>query len=68
MVSQSKTYQVGASVRVMRGSLAGVTGVVIETRNLRLNCVLSVDFWAHGVLLAMNDDDLEQIKMNRPRL
>jgi transcription antitermination factor NusG len=68
MVSQSKTYQVGASVRVTRGSLAGVTGVVIETRNLRLNCVLSVDFWAHGVLLAMNDDDLEQIKMNRPRL
>ena len=67
MVSQSKTYQVGASVRVTRGSLAGVTGVVIETRNLRFNCVVSIDFWAHGLLLVLNGDDLEQIKMNRPR-
>jgi|EndMetStandDraft_8_1072994.scaffolds.fasta_scaffold443926_2 hypothetical protein len=68
MQLHGRVYQVGANVRVSRGSLAGITGVVIETRNHRLNCVLSIDFWVHGVLLALNGDDLEQIEMNRPRL
>jgi hypothetical protein len=63
-----RTYQVGANVRITRGSLAGVTGVVIETRNQKHNGVLSIDFWANGVLLSLNGDDLEQIEMNRPRL
>ena len=63
-----RTYQVGANVRITRGSLAGVTGVVIETRNQSPNGVLSIDFWAHGVLLLLNGDDLAQIEMNRPRL
>ena len=67
MQLHGRTYQVGANVRITRGSLAGVSGIVIETRNLRLNCVVSIDFWAHGVLLVLNGDDLEQIKMNRPR-
>jgi transcription antitermination factor NusG len=63
-----RTYQVGANVRITRGSLAGVTGVVIETTGHSCNCVMSVDFWAHGIRLALNGDDLEQIEMNRPRL
>jgi transcription antitermination factor NusG len=68
MQLHGRTYQVGANVQITRGSLAGVTGIVIETRNQRSNCVLSIDFWAHGVLLVLNGDDLEQIKLNRPRL
>jgi len=63
-----RTYPIGANVRITRGSLAGVTGVVIETSDRRRNCVLSVDFWAHGIRLALNGDDLEQIEQNRPRL
>ena len=66
MQLHGRTYQVGANVRVTRGSLAGVCGLVIETRTLELK-LLSIDFWAHGVLLVLNGDDLAQIKMNRPR-
>jgi hypothetical protein len=65
---QGMTYQVGANVRVTRGSLAGVAGVLIEVRNRRLTCLLSTDFWANGVLVKLNGDDLEQVKGNRPRL
>jgi transcription antitermination factor NusG len=68
MQFHGRAYEVGANVRVSRGSLAGVAGVVIETRNLPQNCVVSIDFWAHGVLMALSGDDLEQIEMNRPRL
>jgi len=68
MQLHGRTYQVGANVRITRGSLAGVAGVVIETRNQKHNDVLSIDFWAHGERLSLNGDDLKQIERNRPRL
>ena len=65
MQSETRMYDVGASVRVMRGSLAGVTGVVIETKCRAGRCVVSIDFWAHGVKLLLNSDDLELIQQHR---
>ena len=64
MESDFRKYEVGAAVRVTRGSLAGITGVVVETRGHR-HCVISADFWANGVKLVLDSDDLEQVRRNR---
>ena len=56
-----KTYHIGAKVRVTRGKLAGITGILIETKNSG-NCVLSIDFWANGVLIVVSGRDLEQVE------
>jgi transcription antitermination factor NusG len=65
MQFEVRTYNVGASVRVSRGSLAGITGVVIETRGYGSRSVISVDFWIYGVKVVLNNDDLELVRQNR---
>jgi hypothetical protein len=58
-------YDVGATVRVSRGSLAGITGVVVETMGHGSRSVITVDFWIYGVKLVLNNDDLELVRQNR---
>ncbi len=65
MQSQTRMYDVGASVRVSRGSFAGITGVVVETMGPGGRSVITVDFWIYGVKIVLNNDDLEQVRQNR---
>jgi hypothetical protein len=65
MQSETRMYDVGASVRVSRGSLAGVTGVVVETRDHGSRSVISIDFWVYGVKVVLSSDDLEMVRKNR---
>jgi hypothetical protein len=58
-------YDVGAAVRVTRGSLAGLTGVLVETRSHGDRSLISIDFWACGVKVVLNSDDLELVLRNR---
>jgi transcription antitermination factor NusG len=65
MRSEPRVYDVGATVRITRGSLAGVTGVVVETSAHGSRSVISIDFWVYGVKVVLNSDDLELVLRNR---
>jgi len=66
MSFEPRSYEVGASVRVTRGTLSGVTGVVIQTTSHPPRSVVSIDFWASGVLVVLDSDALELIHQNEP--
>lgn len=48
----------GDRVRVVRGTLAGLTGVVTRLSS-RFDCVLAIDGWPHGAYLLIVGDGLE---------
>jgi hypothetical protein len=67
MLLQLPTFQVGVRVRISRGRLTGLTGVVVETieDEDHVHCVLIVDGWVSGVQLSIAGDALEQIETHQ---
>jgi len=55
MLLQNKTYPIGTRVRVARGQLAGVAGVVANLTDGHHNCVLTVAGWQEGNLVVNSD-------------
>jgi hypothetical protein len=53
---QLETYSIGTRVRVARGRLAGLTGVVMKLTDDDRNCVLAIDGWQDAAYLAVNGD------------
>ena len=58
MIVQLEAYPVGKCVRIARGNLAGLTGVVAWLTEADLNCVLTIDEWGKGVYAAISGNDL----------
>ena len=52
-------YSLGARVCVMRGALAGLTGVIVERPDHELDCVLEIDGWPPGAYLALHSGALQ---------
>jgi len=52
-------YQLGARVRITRGRLAGVTGVVTRITASNFNVILTIDDWPNGTYVVVRGDVLE---------
>jgi KOW motif len=52
-------YELGARVRITRGRLAGVTGVVTRITESNFNVVLTIDDWPNGTYVVVRGDVLE---------
>jgi hypothetical protein len=55
MLVKHKTYPIGTRVRVARGQLAGVAGVVANLIDGHHNCVLTVAGWQEGYLVVNSE-------------
>ena len=58
MIVQLETYRIGSRIRIARGKLKGLTGVVAKMSEDNSKCVLTIDGWASGVRLAVSGDIL----------
>ena len=58
MFVQLETYRIGSRIRITRGQLTGLTGVVAMMSDDNSNCVLTIDGWETGVYLSMRCDML----------
>ena len=60
----AELYEVGTFVRVTKGTLAGLTGVVIETRDDIDRVVIEADFLQRGVKVVLDSDALAIARQN----
>jgi hypothetical protein len=58
MVVPLETYRIGSRIRIARGKLKGLTGVVAKMSEGNSKCVLTIDGWASGVCIAVSCDIL----------
>jgi hypothetical protein len=65
MLAKSETYRIGSRIRITRGQLTGLTGVIAKMSGDNSNCVLTIDGWETGVYLSMRCDmlssDIEEL-------
>jgi hypothetical protein len=54
MHSQLPQFEIGDQVQIERGELAGLEGKVTRLEDGDINCVLTIDGWPKGALLAVN--------------